>query len=125
MGSFPMPQSGGSGRMPPIGPTQPMPGQGGAGGAGGFDPSMLPGVMQSMQETQMALQKLAQGLPPLSSFIAQFLSQLGQAVPAIIMAAGGGQPSPGGPPAMGDPSAPGGGPQGMGAGVGAPPMPPG
>lgn len=117
--------------MPPLGPMQPMPsqggGQGGPGGGGGFDPSMLPGVMQSMQDVQGALQKLAQGLPPLSPFIAQFLSQLGQAVPSVIMAAGGGAPSPGQTPPTpgGQPGAggPGQGPQGMG--VGAPPMPPG
>lgn len=74
----------------------------------------------------MALQKLAQGLPPLSPFIAQFLSQLGQAVPNVIMAAGGAQggaPPPGSTAPGQDQSGAGGGPQGMG--VGAPPMPPG
>jgi hypothetical protein len=113
--------------MPPIGPVTPMPG--GQAGPGGFDPSQLPGVMQAMQDLQGAAQKLASGLPPLSPFIAQFLSQLGQAVPNVIMAAGGG---PGAPPPGSAPGSPGGapgaggaggGPQGMG--VGAPPMPPG
>jgi len=60
-------------QMPPLGPMQSLPSQPGAmpgGGAGAVD---LAGVMQAMQEFQMAAQKLAQGLPPLSPFIAQVL----------------------------------------------------
>lgn len=114
-------------QMPPIGPMQSLP-QGGPGagdqpmnGAGGMGPD-LTGIMQSMQDSQGALQRLAQALPPLSPFIAQFLTQLGQAVPNVVMSAGGGMAqAPGGPPSLSGPGA-GGGMQG--AGPGAPPMPP-
>ena len=115
-------------QMPPLGPMQSLPSQPGAmpgGGAGAVD---LAGVMQAMQEFQMAAQKLAQGLPPLSPFIAQVLTQLAQAVPEVIMSAGGMPQAPGGQPQMGGPQGqpqPGmGGGQGAGPVAGAPPQPP-
>ena len=74
----------------------------------GFSPSMMPGVMQAMSQIQQGGQALAQALPPLAGFVADFLSQLQQAVPNIIMSASGQQQAPQAAPPMGgvNPAAP-------------------
>ncbi len=75
---------------------------------GGFSPSMMPGVMNAMQQIQQGGQALAQALPPLAGFVADFLSQLQQAVPNTIMSASGQTPAAQAAPPMGgvNPTAP-------------------
>ncbi len=74
---------------------------------GGFSPSMMPGVMNAMSQIQQGGQQLAQMLPPLAGFVADFLSQLQQAVPNTIMSASGQSPAQGAPPIGGvNPTAP-------------------
>lgn len=74
---------------------------------GGFSPSMMPQVMNAMQMIQQGGQTLAQTLPQLAGFVADFLSQLQQAVPNVVMSASG-QPAPQAAPPMGgvNPTAP-------------------
>lgn len=74
---------------------------------GGFSPSMMPGVMNALSQIQQGGQALAQALPPLAGFVADFLSQLQQAVPNIIMSASGQAPAQAAPPMGGvNPTAP-------------------